>query len=337
MGVGPKIKLTSEGVSAPENVRPSDKATATENVICDKIDVTMEPSAYKISEIPKSRFSRSSSSAMLSLMEHGMPHVVIRLSRSLIVNQFPGGPVELLLSKRQTHVTDRPPTSRGSSTNTQYSSPPHTPTSENLPGGIAGQPPLRDELSNNTAKPDPTSMPQFVPMHRRLFPADAPPLTESNPSSCLKRQVRANSVSAPMVQPGLEVLVVDDDPLTRTLMKRLLTRLGCNVSMAEHGQMALDMILGPSASSDTTGDNSEQGMTSIEGKYAVVFLDNQMPILSGLKAVAKLRVLGRRDFVVGVTGEGFAPYILVFDSEINDLGNALQTDQEEYLEAGVDQ
>ncbi|GAW08297.1 ESCRT-II complex vps25 subunit [Lentinula edodes] len=43
-----------------------------------------------------------------------------------------------------------------------------------------------------------------------------------------------------------------------------------------------------------------------------------MPVLSGVKAIAKLRDLGRRDFVVGVTG------------------NALVSDQREYLDAGVD-
>jgi len=50
----------------------------------------------------------------------------------------------------------------------------------------------------------------------------------------------------------------------------------------------------------------------------VVFLDNQMPVMSGLTVAAKLRQLERTDFIVGVTG------------------NALLSDQEEYLEAGAD-
>lgn len=103
------------------------------------------------------------------------------------------------------------------------------------------------------------------------------------------------------VQPGLRVLVVDDDALTRTMMNRLLTRLGCMVTTAENGEIALEMVL------------SGHG-----GPFAVVFLDNQMPVMSGLTMVAKLRKAGRTDFVVGVTG------------------NALLLDQEEYLEAGVD-
>ena len=107
--------------------------------------------------------------------------------------------------------------------------------------------------------------------------------------------------SGKTVPPGLRVLVVDDDQLTRTLMTRLLTRLGCKVSTAENGEVALEMVL------------SGHG-----GRFAVVFLDNQMPVMSGLSMVAKLREAGRNDFVVGVTG------------------NALLSDQEEYLEAGVD-
>jgi osomolarity two-component system, sensor histidine kinase SLN1 len=103
------------------------------------------------------------------------------------------------------------------------------------------------------------------------------------------------------VQPGLQVLVVDDDALTRTMMTRLLTRLGCKVSTAENGEIALEMVL-----------------RGYNGRFAVVFLDNQMPVMSGLSMVAKLRRAGRKDFVVGVTG------------------NALLSDQEEYLEAGVD-
>jgi osomolarity two-component system, sensor histidine kinase SLN1 len=44
-----------------------------------------------------------------------------------------------------------------------------------------------------------------------------------------------------------------------------------------------------------------------------------MPVMSGLQMITRLRAAGRRDFVVGVTG------------------NALLSDQEEYIEAGVDQ
>jgi osomolarity two-component system sensor histidine kinase SLN1 len=108
----------------------------------------------------------------------------------------------------------------------------------------------------------------------------------------------------------MEVLVVDDDPLTRTLMKRMLSRMGCHVSTAENGELALEMILGATHTSnphDSTGTadplSGSAAPVPPEDKYAVVFLDNQMPVMSGLKTVEKLRDLGRQDFVVGVTGE----------------------------------
>jgi osomolarity two-component system sensor histidine kinase SLN1 len=128
----------------------------------------------------------------------------------------------------------------------------------------------------------------------------------------------SSSNPAITIEPGLPVLVVDDDPLTRTLMKRILTRLGCHVSTAENGEVALEMILGPQGkhaltpSSDASGNlgpilEQEQDHVEFteEGKYAVIFLDNQMPVLSGLKAVEKLRQLGRKDLIVGVTGQCF--------------------------------
>jgi len=138
------------------------------------------------------------------------------------------------------------------------------------------------------------------------------------------------SITAINIEPGLPVLVVDDDQLTRTLMKRILTRLGCQVSCAENGEVALEMILGQrvtlgsTPSSDSSGnagpilEQQHESPIFEEGKFAVVFLDNQMPVMSGLKVAEKMRQLGRTDFIVGVTG------------------NALLSDQEEYLDAGVD-
>jgi CheY-like chemotaxis protein len=116
-----------------------------------------------------------------------------------------------------------------------------------------------------------------------------------------------------MFDPSLEVLVVDDDPLTRMLMKRLLSRLGCHVSTAENGEMALDIIMGNSCSNCTpstensasTGPILDQSssLNRDDSKFHVIFLDNQMPVLSGLKTIEKLREAGRADFVVGVTGK----------------------------------
>ena len=134
------------------------------------------------------------------------------------------------------------------------------------------------------------------------------------------------SPSSPVKQP-LTVLVVDDDQLTRKLMARMLNRLGCVVTTAEHGAEALEMLLGPIYTPCETTANSglvPPSAGTVQGPstprfWDLVLLDNQMPKMSGLEAITRLRAARRDDLVVGVTG------------------NALIRDQDEYLGAGVDQ
>ncbi|KAG8975849.1 hypothetical protein FRC05_005059 [Tulasnella sp. 425] len=132
--------------------------------------------------------------------------------------------------------------------------------------------------------------------------------------------------SAASGDPPLAVLVVDDDAMTRKLMERMLTRNGCVVETAENGKEALDKVVqaknpftfAPSAPGDKPKRVQTPYLQEEEPRYDVVFLDNQMPVMSGVDMVRQLRGLKRKDFVVGVTG------------------NALKEDQMEYLDAGVD-
>jgi len=109
---------------------------------------------------------------------------------------------------------------------------------------------------------------------------------------------------------GLHVLVCDDDILTVKLMERSLRRMGCTVDTAENGKVALEMI----ASTSQVRSN----WSGMSGSYDIVFLDNQMPVMSGLDAVTTLRSFRRGDLVIGVTG------------------NALLSDRQEFLSAGAD-
>jgi osomolarity two-component system sensor histidine kinase SLN1 len=103
------------------------------------------------------------------------------------------------------------------------------------------------------------------------------------------------------------------------------------VLTAENGVKALEILLGsmftPSETAATpstlvpqtgTPSSSTENSTNQPRFFDIVFLDNQMPQMSGLEAIARLRAAGREDLVVGVTG------------------NALIRDQDEYLSAGVD-
>jgi osomolarity two-component system sensor histidine kinase SLN1 len=175
------------------------------------------------------------------------------------------------------------------------------------------------------------------PRHIDLPPTTFGDMRNGGPQTPGSASVLSNaSRSTPMeITPGLHVLVVDDDRMTRLLMTRMLERLRCVVTTAANGKQALQLLLGEEQSVGTPAEEQEANFPtedrevpqdggsvqtiSKEGRFVITFLDNQMPAMSGVEMVRKLRMLGREDLIVGVTG------------------NALLSDQEEYLEAGADQ
>jgi osomolarity two-component system sensor histidine kinase SLN1 len=184
----------------------------------------------------------------------------------------------------------------------------------------ARRPSLEEVLSSGIERPQSSQRPTFVAIPRPRSFLEDDNFLPSTPAPS------TNSGGDPSIDKRMQVLVVDDDPWTRTLMKRMLTRLGCKVFTAENGEVALEMILGSIELTPSSDDSHPSGPIldqpgapqAEENKFNVIFLDNQMPVLSGLKVAARLREMGRHDFIVGVTG------------------NALLTDQEEYLSAGAD-
>lgn len=102
---------------------------------------------------------------------------------------------------------------------------------------------------------------------------------------------------------GLNTLVVDDDELTRDLMLRTVRRLGHQVTLARNGMEALHVLKAA----------YEDG-----NPIDIVFLDNQMPAMSGVETARAIRALQWDVYIVGCTG------------------NALQEDQDEYRQAGAD-
>jgi osomolarity two-component system sensor histidine kinase SLN1 len=174
------------------------------------------------------------------------------------------------------------------------------------------RPPLLEGRSSVTMAPQASQRPGHLVLPPRKYSLTGFAGAQSPMSSPSSEGNHNTSHPSQSHETDLCVLVVDDDPLTRILMKRMLTRMGCKVETAANGELALEMITGeprPSPSSLASSSTELQleegdasGTLSDVGKYAVVFLDNQMPVMSGLQAVARLRELERRDFVVGITG-----------------------------------
>ncbi|KAF7309943.1 Histidine kinase [Mycena indigotica] len=241
-----------------------------------------------------------------------------------------GGRVELGLAKPSDALSGPTPT--------------YTPSPLASPGrsslDVAGEA-SSTHVPNTPAASPSSSRPTYLPMPSpKRFMKDAYPTASTNSG------ISSSSASSPMLtfdsnfqgiptsnsdtsllfDPGMSVLVVDDDLITRKLMQRMMTKWGCIVETAENGQAALFALgaVATPASEQTSGSHSRGPILERpanggdEERFDIIFLDNQMPILSGLNAAAKLREWGRTDFIVGVTG------------------NALLEDQEEYIAAGAD-
>ncbi len=96
------------------------------------------------------------------------------------------------------------------------------------------------------------------------------------------------------------VLVVEDNPVNERVLKMILKKFGCEVSVVENGQLAVDAL------KDTDFD--------------LVLMDCQMPVMDGYQATRRIRESANRTQV---------PIIAV-------TANALQGDREKCLAAGMD-
>jgi signal transduction histidine kinase/ActR/RegA family two-component response regulator len=110
-------------------------------------------------------------------------------------------------------------------------------------------------------------------------------------------------VSTPPVRqlPNLQLLLVEDTPELRYLLKLFLEATGAKVDVAENGEEGVKLCLAK--------------------EYDLVFMDIQMPVLDGYQAAAKLLELGYRAPIIALTAHaikteqekclasGFADYI----------------------------
>lgn len=101
-------------------------------------------------------------------------------------------------------------------------------------------------------------------------------------------------------QLNLNVLIVDDDTLTRQVLVKTFTKLNYTVEEAIDGVDALQKIF------DGVDYNDEISIsTNRETKYDIIFIDNLMPKLSGTQCIHILRTRGITTPIVSFTGSSF--------------------------------
>jgi len=110
----------------------------------------------------------------------------------------------------------------------------------------------------------------------------------------MKKDIKFNNIKA---------LVAEDNLINQKLMKKILDRLGIDVTVVNNGKEALN--------ARETGD------------YDIIFMDIQMPIMNGIEATKKIS-----DFEIK-ENEKHIPIIAL-------TANALQGDKEKYIDAGMD-
>ena len=103
-------------------------------------------------------------------------------------------------------------------------------------------------------------------------------------------QVTVADAVAPVEQPQVRrsgrVLVVEDNAVNRQVAEGLLQKLGMQVSLAENGAQAIEMV------------NAQQ--------FDLIFMDMQMPVMDGLSATRALRAEGCAIPIAGLTANAFA-------------------------------
>jgi len=98
------------------------------------------------------------------------------------------------------------------------------------------------------------------------------------------RRATEASVEVPPVRFDAHVLLVEDDPIARYVVEKLLAERGCSVDTATNGEEAV------AAATART--------------YDLVFMDCQMPVMDGYEATVRIRQLesgGRRTPIVALT------------------------------------
>lgn len=144
----------------------------------------------------------------------------------------------------------------------------------------------------------------------------------------------ASSTPPPEEPQVIRVLVVEDNLINQRVLLRQLKTAGYEVTVANHGREALDILVKDAELSD---DGQEPHISA-------VLMDLQMPVMGGLEAIKELRQRERsgefRRRYVRPSLAPFLPWMTLTAEALQPVcavtGNARDAQQAECLEAGFD-
>lgn len=139
-----------------------------------------------------------------------------------------------------------------------------------------------------------------VAMHAKAVKKEVPE-EQSTAHNDLKQPHESESVRA--MPENCRVLLVDDLVTNRELISLILTKAGVRTTVAENGQVAIDLI---------------EEANHIGQQYDVILMDMQMPVLDGYGATKRLRDNGYTGPIIALTA------------------HAMGSDREKCLAAGCD-
>lgn len=122
-----------------------------------------------------------------------------------------------------------------------------------------------------------------------------------NSGSSKSKKERAHSTRS-VLGVTISILIAEDNLINQKVAIRILERLGLSADIAQDGQHAIDMVQ--------------------EKEYDLIFMDMEMPVMDGLEATRKIRLIEKSLPKI--------PKIIAMTA------NALQGDREQCLQAGMD-
>ncbi|KAJ7008942.1 hypothetical protein NC653_007565 [Populus alba x Populus x berolinensis] len=108
------------------------------------------------------------------------------------------------------------------------------------------------------------------------------PRENKTSKGCQRKQMATSINSSWKLGTKMTALVVDDDSINQTIHHRLLEQLGIENQVARNGKEAIDI--------HCSGK-----------KFDLILMDRDMPVMNGIEATRKLRAMGIRSMIAGVS------------------------------------